>query len=405
MTFPCSAMQKLASISFSGAGFLGCYHMGAAACLLDQGYLLCPDDIPRNEGENSSIGASSPSYPAITSPPILTGVSAGSIVSAALSAGVTPDTGMSTVIEIAQRTRDKGGTLDILRPGFSLVDQVEDLLRMNMKRALGGTGNAADDYDRELFLKRIRGGRNLRIGLTDKRKLPIPGVIRDLPEAYRYIDQYRDVDDVVAACVLSSYIPGITGTLRGATCPMNDAVKRSWGRVHEMERLGYVKDGITGQQVAGTATDEPSDLYYWDGGLADVFPTIDDSTVIVSPINGKYSNPSISPPWDRLSEDGENQVLTGSKGDVGNVPPTSLGKTGREDAFTDLIIKRSLAIFPLTVQAHALASLGINTENAETLFRMMWSSDSEVLEERFRCGFDDAHRFLEEKSLLRTFRN
>ena len=78
----------------------------------------------------------------------------------------------------------------------------------------------------------------------------------------------------------------------------------------------------------------------------------------------------------------------------------------RNDSFTaDMIMKRALSYFPQTVQAHAAASLGINTHNAETLFRMLWSSDDKILEERFRSGFDDAKRFLRERDLLTTYRN
>lgn len=400
--------RLLDSISFSGAGFLGCYHMGAASALLGQGYLLRPGDCPAPIEKDVASSAvvpstsSATSYPALKAPPILTGVSAGSIVSAALSAGVRPDDGMDTLLQIAKRTRDKGGSLDVLRPGFSLVDQVEDLLLLNMKRALGGTGDAASDYDKELWMKRIAGGRLLRIGLTDYRLFTPAGVARDIPEAYRYVDQYRDVDDAVAACILSSYIPGATGTLRGAQCPMNASVRNSWARVFEMKRLGYVKDGKTGQAVTSTETDEPGDLYYWDGGLADVFPTIDDDTLIVSPINGHYTNPSISP---SMSADMDQQSSSPALNERTNAPPPNDGTTQKvERDLTSTILQRALDMIPTTVQGHARASFGLNAQNADTLRRMMWSSDDTVLEERYKSGYDDAMRFLREKDLLTTYK-
>lgn len=396
--------RLLDSISFSGAGFLGCYHMGAAAALAHQGYLLRPGDCPAPIDENAASAVVPPTssatpYPALKAPPILTGVSAGSIVSAALSAGVRPDDGMDTLLQIAKRTRDKGGSLDVLRPGFSLVDQVEDLLLLNMKRALGGTGEAASDYDKELWTKRIAGGRLLRIGLTDYRLFTPAGVARDVPEAYRYVDQYRDVDDAVAACILSSYIPGATGTLRGAQCPMNASVRNSWARVHAMERLGYVKDGRTGQAVTSTETDEPGDLYYWDGGLADVFPTIDDDTLIVSPINGHYTNPSISP---SMPADMDQQ--SSALNERTNALPNGGTTQKVEQDLTSMIMQRALDIIPTTVKGHARASFGLNAQNADTLRRMMWSSDDTVLEERYKSGYDDAVRFLREKDLLTTYR-
>jgi len=405
--------RLLGSISFSGAGFLGCYHMGAARALLGQGYLLRPGDCPSPDGgedaaASSSSASSTTSYPALKSPPILTGVSAGSIVSAALSAGVQPDDGMDTLLQIAKRTRDKGGALDVLRPGFSLVDQVEDLLLLSMKRALGGTGEIGSDYDKELWTKRIAGGKLLRIGLTDYRLFTPAGVARDIPEAYRYVDQYRDVDDVVAACILSSYIPGATGTLRGAQCPMNASVRNSWARVHEMERLGYVKDGKTGKPVKAAESDEPGDLHYWDGGLADVFPTIDDGTLIVSPINGHYTNPSISPTIPELDQQSSTEVASGRVGaaldERTNQTPNDETAAKAEQDLSSMILQRAMNMIPTTVQGHARAKFGLNAQNADTIRRMMWSSDDAVLEERFRSGYDDAMRFLRENDLLTTYR-
>ena len=93
---------RFPSISFSGAGFLGCYHAGAAACLLKHGLLLGPMERRSNDDD---------------SPPLLLGVSAGALISAALSAGVLPEDAMNAVYEIANRTRERGGVMDVLKPG------------------------------------------------------------------------------------------------------------------------------------------------------------------------------------------------------------------------------------------------------------------------------------------------
>ena len=99
------ASSTIPSFGFSGAGFLACYHLGASKCFLEHGYLNF--DLASNSNE---IG-----YRYDTRP-ILTGVSGGAIVAAALAAGVNPDDGMVTVLAIAARTQQEG-VLDALQPG------------------------------------------------------------------------------------------------------------------------------------------------------------------------------------------------------------------------------------------------------------------------------------------------
>ena len=104
MTAPIVA-RHLSSFGFSGAGFLACYHLGVAQCLVKHGILLQPG---RLSSENN-----------IQNSPVLTGVSGGALVAAAVSAGIDLEQdGMNACLEIAKRTRAAGGLLDALYPGY-----------------------------------------------------------------------------------------------------------------------------------------------------------------------------------------------------------------------------------------------------------------------------------------------
>eukprot|EP00568_Trieres_chinensis_P010255 CAMPEP_0183296618 /NCGR_PEP_ID=MMETSP0160_2-20130417/4092_1 /TAXON_ID=2839 ORGANISM="Odontella Sinensis, Strain Grunow 1884" /NCGR_SAMPLE_ID=MMETSP0160_2 /ASSEMBLY_ACC=CAM_ASM_000250 /LENGTH=429 /DNA_ID=CAMNT_0025458249 /DNA_START=32 /DNA_END=1321 /DNA_ORIENTATION=+ len=354
----------IGSVSFSGAGFLGSYHTGVASCLVKHGILPGTDWLPPPLGTDDAGRRAAP---------ILTGVSAGSIVCAALSAGVDIENdGMPVVLEAARKTRALAWrSLDVLTPGFSLVDQIETPMLQLMRRALGGSGDGDDDYDVELLQRRTGGGRWIRLGLTDRRKLKLTDLHIGGDYAYFYVDKFRGVEDILAACILSSYIPGLTGTASGSNDPKNGAVRRAWDRMKDMERLGFVKDGLTGKPVVmgqdGDEKDgarEEENSYYIDGGLADLCPTIDDETVLVTPLNGFYKpNPSISPKLPGFDE---------SKAD-----------------------KK-----PLSIPMHKCIDMAINAQNADALRRMIRSSEDEVLEQWFRHGFDDALRFLKKGDLL-----
>jgi len=366
---------RLPSISFSGAGFLGVYHAGVYACLLKHGYLLKP--LERVEEDSK--------------PPILTGVSAGALISASISAGVSPDDAMNVVLTVAQRTKDKGGILDVLSPGFSLIDQLEDLFVLEMQKALGGSANSPGDYDNELLLNRIRNGELLHIGLCDRRKVDFSMVKRDL-NSYVYADQYRNIKDITSACILSSYIPVGTGPLLGESDTKNLAVKRAWKGVKEMEELGFLKHGITGFPVGDKPTngdnasklsqegDDISDdkLRYMDGGLVNMFPVIDDSTVIVAPVNGMYSNPSVAP----------------------NVLSIENNASDFRSKALELIQQLK---FPTHVEISDRVHIGANAQNLVSLYLMARSSSPEVLDEKFRDGYDDAERFLDDNNLLTVF--
>jgi len=366
------------SISFSGAGFLGAYHVGVASCLMKHEHLLKPLETIRHDD---------------TRTPIVTGVSAGAIVSAAISAGVTSDNAMNVIHEINNRTRALTQTtlassmLDVFTPGFSLVDQLEDLLLQELQIALGGSKDK-NDYDHDLFMNRTQNGNSLRIGLTNVKPfisdtrnaisksftLPTSPKGEKLNLFYVYVDQYRNLSDVVSSCILSSYIPMGTGTIKGINDVQNKAVKRANESIKDMEQLGFLKQGVTGHSIinvtrSGKHLDEQrqndqidDNLHYWDGGIVNMFPTIDDSTIMVTPLNCTFQpNPYISPKPEKddpfYMDTNENQV-----------------------------------------------SVGINVQNMKLLTKMLRSSsDPSYLDTQYQQGYDDAHVFLKERSLLRVF--
>lgn len=417
------------SFGFSGAGFLGCYHVGVAACLRRHGVLPHPDE-----------------YSDVHKPyPLLTGVSAGSMIASATLAGVNPDPdGMEVVLEASRRTRElrrqkrigeeEGKSspfviniptpFDVLTPGFSLIDQVEGPFRNALANALGGycewdrSKNSAtfQDIDPDLFARRFTSGK-LRIGLTDRRGLWPPPLVpfsmqqrRQFLEAYRYVDTYRNLEDVIACSILSSYIPGITGPLNlkdrvpaifggllneeiiGAKNDTekkrrNDASYRAGLRLNEMTCLGMVKHGKTGVPTTVNEThdvhdDEPT--IYWDGGIADVFPTIDENTIVVAPVNGLFDpNPSICPQMP--------DVDSGSATECGEGVDLESRKQLITPSNNVAILQNFLRpLLPTTFRHCDKSQLGLNTKNLQAAMQMLFSSDDEELYTKFREGYDDA---------------
>ena len=332
-----SSRFRISSISFSGAGFLGCYHAGVYSCLLKHGYLLQPLE---RIGQDSNTPA-----------PVLTGVSAGALISAAISAGVTPEDAMNVVLNVAMKTKEKGGFLDVLKPGFSLVDEL-DGLELQMQKALGGSDDTPGDYDNELLMNRIQQGSLLHVGLADRDKLSLSTPSENV-NAYVYVDQYRNLKDVISACILSSYVPVGTGPM-DENDVKNVAVKRAWKDVSAMEELRFLKDGITKSPVVK----EPQEkLRYLDGGLAKMFPEIDKFTLMVSPLGGRFQNPYIAPKVE----------------------------SGVDVYVSDRILIKG------------------NLQNLIALHQMAMSSSPEKLQEKFRNGYDDTLEFLDDNSLLSVF--
>ena len=381
---------QIKSISFSGAGFLGVYHCGVYDCLLKHGHLLRPlEIIPEcHEFDRRTL----------CSPPILTGVSAGALISTAISCGVTPENAMSVCLDVAEQTKRQGGILDVLKPGFSLIDTLERTFVSELKKALGGSGDckaAGDhndsDYDIDLLMNRIQNGRLLRIGLTDRTKVNLASLKSDL-SAYVYVDQYRDIYDIVSAAILSSYIPIGTGplSLQLAQQSNNLAISRAWERVKTMEQLGFLKHGESSLPVvrSTTATDDSPDYEtpYIDGGIANICPEIDNQTLMVCHMNGAYGKHGIAPTG-RYNIDYEelDSVSTSDKDEATSISNTFFNLTNSVIHISDRV------------------KFGLNQENLLTAYLMARSSESSLLEERYREGYDDAYRYLNEHNLLTVF--
>lgn len=340
------ALKQITSIGFSGAGFLACYHLGVVSCLIDHGVLL----PPRTGGGDSN--STSRAAVVIHEQIVLTGVSAGSLVAAAVVAGVDVATGMQSVLNVSRTTRQEAGRLDALQPGFSLIDVVE--------REFGQLLRQAVREDPESFLQRVN--RGLRIGLTDRRVFPPVGYN---PYAFLYVDSFRSIEDVIAACILSSFVPGVTGPALGSFAQRNHAVVRASAVMTEMIERGCVKKGVTGEPLKNETNHTQKHgvrEICWDGGLVNAFPTVDKDTIIVSPIAADFHNASISP----AIEYNDSKV-------------------------------RSLAVNPLV-------NLHLTGANAATLRCMVLSSDDAVLEQKFAQGYDNAMQFLKQSSLVSVHR-
>ena len=388
--------RRISSIGFSGAGFLIAYHLGVAACFHDQ-QLLC---LPLRDSNGSTSTDGSRHHKHNENPPHrrrrhvkFTGVSAGSIVAASLLANVDPATdGMNAVMQISRTTRDRARSLDALQPGFSLIDVVESVLKPLLH-------NATKD-DPEWFLQRINTQGLLRVGLTDRRVFPPIGYN---PNAFLYVDRFRCLDDIVSACILSSYIPGLTGPALGNMALKNHAVTRAAQRVDDMIRDGCVKKGTTGETISPSSppsrqpqsmeqqsqngdhvdSDSRNDLLQsafgsstreicWDGGLVNAFPTFDPETIIVSPIAADFRyNPSISPAIEYTTENSTNRRTTA----VSNVV---MGK----------------------VELNPVVTVYVTAANMANFKSMIISSDDDVLQNKFHQGYDNAKEFCIRNSLL-----
>jgi len=388
---------QIKSISFSGAGFLGVYHCGVYDCLLKHGHLLRPfERIPECQEFDRRT---------LWSPPILTGVSAGALISTAISCGVTPENAMSVCLDVAEQTQRQGGILDVLKPGFSLIDTLERNFVSELKKALGGSGDSKVstgtgagaeedhtdlDYDIDLLMNRIQNGRLLRIGLTDRTKVNLASLKSDL-SAYVYVDQYRDIYDIVSAAILSSYIPIGTGplSLQLAQQSNNLAISRAWERVKTMEQLGFLKHGESSLPVvrstATTDADSDYETRYIDGGIANICPEIDNQTLIVCPMNGAYGKHCIAPTRDIIDDEELDTVSNPDKDEVKSISNKLFNLTNSVIHISDRV------------------KFGLNRENLLTAYLMARSSESSLLEKRYRDGYDDAHRYLNEHNLLTVF--
>ncbi|GAX26808.1 patatin-like phospholipase domain-containing protein 3 [Fistulifera solaris] len=315
-----STTRHFTSISFSGAGFLACYHLGVAECLLRHNVL--------------------------STKLIVTGVSGGALVASALLAGVTPTDGMLAALAISEKTRQH--RFDALQPGFSLVDEMYQHFQQLVRDAV---------KNEEHFLQQVNG--TLRIGLTDRRVFPPIG---ENPHAYIVVDTYRSVEDVLAAALLSSYIPGVTGPLGGIWDTRHSVLPWASRQVHAMMAEGCVKHGVTGQPIV-PHHDVTSREICWDGGLVNAFPIIDQQTLMVAPV-------AVDFPYH----------------------PHTINPAMRQSSAERVLRLNQWVSFHLT------------RENAIRLRQIVVSSDADVLQARFAEGYDDAQHYLERNNLISVHR-
>lgn len=336
-TMPRLSPSKMSSFGFSGAGFLAAYHMGVSKCLIDQGIL--PKQGFRSTDADRLVA--------------LTGVSAGAIVATATMAGVDPEEGLEAVIQVSRQTRDAGGYLDTLSPSTSLVDTAEKHVGRLVRQAVYD--------DEEYFLERIKG--RLRIGLTDRRVFPPLG---QNPLAACYCDTFTSLEDVLACCTLSSYVPAITGPAFGSLNGPFGSVGRAGTRLRDMIAAGHVKYAATGEPIPAHDLDSSKQAreICWDGGLVDAFPYIDQDTVIVSPLAISVSeNATINP---SVEYDHSSIRL---------------------------------------VRVNDRIQLHWTSANAHTLRHITFSSDDEVLHAKFAQGFDNTYSWLQRHSLVSVHRH
>ena len=244
---------------------------------------------------------------------------------------------MDIVLDLASRARKM--PLNALTPGFSLIDGLEPSLRKVMEDA--------QERDPSAFARRLSSGR-IRVTLTT----PSPAFIATGMKANRVVDDFESSEHLVAACILSSWVPAVTGPLRPAT---DSAVGRA---TQKMASAWGVKrcqsDGPDLEPVAQLSSEEGS---FIDGGLSAMWPMADQATVLVSPlaIRAPHStSQAICPPADFRRQ------VYGGQG----------------------------------------IWLDASVANLSRVAQMTWSPTETELEGWFRQGHDDATRFVREGGTL-----
>jgi hypothetical protein len=274
---------------------------------------------------------------------IITGVSGGALVASALLAGVTPTDGLAAALAISETTRQH--RFDALQPGFSLVDEMYQHFQQLVRDAV---------TNEELFLQQVNN--TLRIGLTDRRVFPPVG---ENPHAYMVVDTYRTVEDVLAAALLSSYVPGVTGPMGGTWDTRHSVLPWASRQVHAMMAEGCVKHGVTGQPIV-PHPDVTSREICWDGGLVNAFPIVDQQTLMVAPVAVDFPH-----------------------------HPHTINPAVRQSRCPVRVLRLNQWV-----------SFHLTRENAIRLRQIVMSSDADVLQARFAEGYDDAQHYLEHNNLL-----
>jgi len=283
------------SLSFCGAGFMGVYHVGVAACLQKYGCLPSYSsnaDANANEDDKRSACIMK-----------LTGVSAGSLVSAAIATGVSMDDSMNVLMELSRHARGHNQVMGCLSPGYSLLDELYRLMKPVVYDAVAGG-------DEELFARRVRPG-NLRVGFTDVGAL-VGAVrssimsgrkalgdqsqgdfngssIRYIQEGYRYVDEFHTIDELLSSTMISSYIPGVTAPQVFRNNADENSVVRKSLEILETSFQSRIKND-NGDVIEYESVNGRQKLNFIDGGIVNMFPIFDSNTTIVSIFSGEYGN-------------------------------------------------------------------------------------------------------------------
>ena len=188
------------------------------------------------------------------------------------------------------------------------MDELEKFLPQELKKHFGGAKDADyEDYDKDMFQKSVQG---LRIGMSRCRT--VWGAVFGLAcnntdrKAFCYVDNFRDVDDLVASLLTSCFLPGKTGPFRGKKDHKFGAIRRAHERLKEMENLGFVQTYGSNEPVIQQELmmkrrimlpwHRGHERYYVDGSYTHCFPREDNDTVIVTPVYMVHNvNPTISP--------------------------------------------------------------------------------------------------------------
>jgi hypothetical protein len=222
----------------------------------------------------------------------------------------------------------------------------------------------AENMDEEEILRRVQGGR-LRIGLTDSGYFPF--FRGNQQEAYVFVDEFENLQEILAACILSSYVPGLTGPAPLArSFQIHPAVLQANKCLKEMVERGAVKDRKGSRRER--LHKETSEL--WDGGLVNLFPTINKESILVTPFAGTFKNPTISP-----------MMVAGAPQEL----PT--GFTTPKIAFP----------------VNSYSSVDVSMENLRTLRYMALSSTDDALQTWFAQGYDTCQLFLSNNNMQSNF--
>eukprot|EP00545_Synedropsis_sp_CCMP1620_P012261 CAMPEP_0119008416 /NCGR_PEP_ID=MMETSP1176-20130426/3678_1 /TAXON_ID=265551 /ORGANISM="Synedropsis recta cf, Strain CCMP1620" /LENGTH=361 /DNA_ID=CAMNT_0006960741 /DNA_START=283 /DNA_END=1368 /DNA_ORIENTATION=- len=263
------------SISFSPAGLLYfAYHLGVASVI---------EPMIQELEDPQSIE--------------LIGCSAGALCASILKLQIPYQELLTMIVDVGRRKVAN-------YKGVSLVDEIELHMPRLVKEALGGTEEKNfEDYDKELFQKRVK---NLVVGFSHRRTALYKNDKNN--KAFCYVDQFRDADDLIAACILSSYVPGATGPVKGKRSKKHGAVARANTIVKEMESLGFIKSYADDKPIhkrqsmvakASIFGRRPSHKHresYMDGIFTQPLPAKDHNTVIVCPAYVRHhTNPMLAP--------------------------------------------------------------------------------------------------------------